>query len=205
MSPCLFVLIAVRPLPGVIKVRGKPSSLQRLSYFSRQTGSSVFSARSSPYEIVDPAGEAGVHDRKILVRQRNVHDEIGLHFFDERDDLVDLVRVDLRGRDLRLCLAFELCFERVALGKRAAGYAQFGKHVVAHTTFADRDGRDAAAADDQYFCHDLSPVDDFGLHPHAAGRSALQPSAAQKRKNYPFSASSISRTILQATAVDAPL
>ena len=61
------------------------------------------------------------------------------------------------------------------------------------------------AADDQYFCHDLSPVDDFGLHPHAAGRSALRPLRRKSEKNYPFSASSISRTILQATAVDAPL
>ncbi len=51
--------------------------------------------------------KAGVHDRQILIRQREVDHDIGLKVVDKRDKLVHVVGIHLRRRDF--------CFSAVKL------------------------------------------------------------------------------------------
>ena len=78
----LLELLAVSPLPGILKVR----LLRRLVV--------------GRIEVAHAGGEAGVHDREVLVRERDVHHEVGLVFPDQRRRGRHVHRVDLRGCDL---------------------------------------------------------------------------------------------------------
>ena len=77
----LLELLAVRPLPGIFEVR-----LVRRLVIGR-------------IEIAHAGFQTRVHDREILIRQRDVHNKIGLEIPDERDQPRHIHRIDLGGGD----------------------------------------------------------------------------------------------------------
>ena len=138
--------LAVGPLPGILEVR----LLGRLVV--------------RRVEIAHPCGEAGVHDREILVRQRDVHHEIGLVLLDERGKSrhvhrVDLRRGDFRGRALRgvpwTCLDIRLDGLAPRLG--AGGDQQFAEHVGVLGHLRGRHASHAAGANQHYSAHGEDP------------------------------------------------
>ena len=138
--------LAVRPLPGILEVR-----LVRRLVVRR-------------VQIAHARREARVHDREVLVGQRDVHDEVGLEILDHRRRRRDVHRVELRGRDLRgvrlrlrpSALSAGDALRNVvpdgaAARLRARRDEEFAEcpGVLAH--LRRRDARDAACADE----HDL--------------------------------------------------
>ena len=100
-------------------------------------------------QVVHAGGEAGVHDVKILVGQRDIDHYFRLHALDQRDHPRHVVGVDLRGmdrpRDLRR--------DAPAFLLRAAGERDVGKNLRQLCALVRHHLADAARADDQYFRH----------------------------------------------------
>ena len=131
--------VAVRPLPFVLEMRGIGRLVVRRVH------------------IIRLRGEAGVHDGKVLIRKREIQHHVRLLTLDQRDQLVDVVRVHLRRRDLRLS-AVQLRLQSVALRLRTAGDADRVKRLAVLTAFMYGDARNAARADNQSLSHDDSPL-----------------------------------------------
>ena len=152
-------LFGVGPLPAVVEVGGEACLLAALLIDGTPLGVvGVFRLVVGGVHVVDAAGEAGVHDGQILIGQGNVHHEVGLIALDEGDDLVHMVGIHLCGGDVGGGLGGKFCGQLVALGLGAAGDADVGEHFGDLAALVDGDGSHAAAADDQNFAHDDSPL-----------------------------------------------
>ena len=150
-------LLAVGPLPGIIEISGEALFLAALFIDGapfRIVG--VFRLVVGSIHIVDAAGQAGIHNRKILIRQGDVHHQIGLIAFDQSDDFFCFIGIHLRGGDLRFGFGRQLGRELIALGFGTAGDAQFGKHIAQLAAFVNGNGSNAAAADNKNFAHEKS-------------------------------------------------
>ena len=101
-------------------------------------------------EVIDAGAQAGVHDGKVLIGQRQIHDDVGAETFKERDELLHIVGIDLRGLYGRISDSFHY---GVALGEGAAGYHDVGKDVGVLRHFVGGYGGYAAGADDKDFSH----------------------------------------------------
>ena len=152
-------LFLVRPLPAVVKVSGEAGLLAALLVDGTPRGVvGVFRLVVGSVHIVYAAGQAGVHDGQILIRQGNIHDEVGLVAVDEVAQLLDVVGIDLRGGDFGPGGGGQLGGQRVALGFGAAGDAQLSKDVADLAALGDGDACHAAAADNKNFAHDGTPL-----------------------------------------------
>ena len=139
--------LAVRPLPRIIEVSGKTSLLAAFLIGGAPDGIvRVFRLIVGGIEIIYATRKAGVHDGKILVRQRDIHDEIRLERFDQVDHFLRMVGIDLGGSDAGFGGRRKLGGQTVALLLGAAGDAQIGEYIAYLTAFVNRDGRNAAAA-----------------------------------------------------------
>ena len=155
-------LFLVRPLPAVVKVSGEAGLLAALLIDGAPRGVvGVFRLVVGSVHIVYAAGQAGVHDGQILIRQGDIHDEVGLVAVDEVAQLLDVVGIDLRGGDFGPGGGGQLGGQRVALGFGAAGDAQLGKDVADLAALGDGDACHAAAADNKNFAHDGTPLYSF--------------------------------------------
>src|SRR5699024_4629300 len=103
--------------------------------------------------VVDTAGQAGVHDGQVLVRQGDVHDQVRLIALDEGDQLVDIVGIHLGGGEFGFGGGGQFFGQGVALGFGAAGNAQFGENVADLAALVNGDAGNAAATDDKNFAH----------------------------------------------------
>lgn len=50
-------------------------------------------------EVADAGLQAGIHDREVLIRERDIHDEVGLELPNHLHEPRRIHRIDLRGRD----------------------------------------------------------------------------------------------------------
>ncbi len=125
-------LLGVGPLPAVVKVGGEAFLLAALFVDGAPGGVvGVLGLIVGGVDVVDAAGQAGVHDGKILVRQGHIQDQVGLVSPDDPLQVLHIVGVDGHGGDLhRGAGGFQLGLQGVALG-------------------------DAAAANDKQFAHDV--------------------------------------------------
>ena len=96
-QPGRIILLPVRPLPFILKLR------RVLRFIIRCVN------------IVDACCQARVHDRKVLIRQRQIEHHFRLFLFDQSCQRLHIIRVHLRGRDLCLCSPFQLLLKRIAL------------------------------------------------------------------------------------------
>ena len=150
----LLKLFLVRPLPGVVKVRGKALVLAALLVNGaplRIVG--VLRLVVGGIHVVDAALEAGVHDGQILIRQSDIHDDVRLVLVDERAQLVHVVRVHLCGADLGRGRAVELLLDGVALALGAGRDHNFLENVAVLAALVNDNAGNAAAADDQCSSH----------------------------------------------------
>ncbi len=146
---CILESLSVSPLPAVIEISGE-SGLTAAFFID---GAPLRIIRILRFvvggiHIIDAAGQAGIHQRQILVRESYIHDKIRLFSPDQSDDLVDIVRIDLGRRDLRSCLSLQFGRQFITFRPGPAGQAQFRKHFAGLAALLDGDGSNAAAADD---------------------------------------------------------
>ena len=138
--------LAVGPLPRILEVR----------LFRRLVVRRV--------KVRDAGGKAGVHDREVLVRERDVHHEVGLVFLDERRRGRHVHGVELRGRDFRrrslrgvpralLDVRLDRLAPRLGAGRDQQLAERFG--VLGH--LRGRHAGDAAGADENHSCHASFP------------------------------------------------
>src|SRR5699024_6011906 len=149
-------LLGVSPLPAVIKVGGEALLLAALFIDSAPGGVvGVLRLIVGGVDVVDAAGQAGVHDGQVLVRQGHIQDQVGLVSLDDPLQVLHIVGVDGHGGDLhRGAGGFQLGLQGVALGDGAAGDAQLGESLEILAALLDSDRGDAAAANDKQFAHD---------------------------------------------------
>jgi len=86
---------------------------------------------------------------QILIRKRDVEDEVGLNLFDERDKLGHVIGINLRGFDF----AVELRGDGIALLFCAAGQHDFCKYLRVLRTLVDHHAADAPCSYDQHLAH----------------------------------------------------
>ena len=142
----LLELLAVLPLPRILEVR----------LFRRLVVRRV--------EIAHAGRQARVHDREVLVGERDVHDEVGTVALDERGELRHVHRVDLRGGDLRRVrlrlrpdalplrdTLLDVVLDRDAARFRARGDEKLAEHVGILTHLGRGNARDTTCSDE----HDL--------------------------------------------------
>ena len=111
----LFKFLLVRPLVGIIEVGGEALLLAALLILRAPCGiGEILRLVVGGIQIIHAALQAGIHDRQILIRQSNVHHQIGLIIPNQRNHLINVVGVHLRGGDLRLGRSLQLLFESVA-------------------------------------------------------------------------------------------
>ena len=96
-------------------------------------------------EVAHTGAQAGLHDGEILIRESQVHHEVGAVALKESDKLVDVVGVHLCGLYGRIADGLDY---GVALGLRAAGYHDVRKYVCVLSHFMGSHGGHAAGADD---------------------------------------------------------
>ena len=146
----LFEAFVVGPLPGVVKVGGEALFFAALLVDGAPGGIvRILRLIVGGIDVVDAAGQAGVHDGQILIGQGHVQDGIGLIAADQGDHVLRLVGVDLGGGDHGGGAAVELSLEGIAFGFGAAGDAELGENSAVLTAFLNGDLGDTAAADDQ--------------------------------------------------------
>ena len=150
----LLELLLVRPLPRVVKVRGKALVLAALLVDGaplRIVG--VLRLVVCGVHVVDAALEARIHNGQILIRQSDIHDDVRLVLVDERAQLVHVVRVHLCGADFGRCRAVELLLDGVALALGAGRDHDLLKNVAVLAALVNDNAGNAAAADDQCSSH----------------------------------------------------
>ena len=146
--------LPVGPLPTVVEVGGEACLLAPL-FINGPPFRIICVLRLvvCGVHVVDPAGQTGIHNGQVLIGQGDVHHQIGFVCADEVNDLPHIIRIHLGGGDFGSGLWRQLCGQLVALGFRAAGNAQFAKHLADLTAFVDSNGRDTAAANNKNFAH----------------------------------------------------
>ena len=101
-------------------------------------------------EIVDPALEAGVHDRQVLVGQGDVDHQLRLDAIDQGHQLRHAVGVDLGGFHRVVVQLLYLGGDGVALGPGAAGDNDLSKDFGMLGAFLGDDVADPPGPYDQY-------------------------------------------------------
>ncbi len=104
-------------------------------------------------EVIDAGFEAGVHDRQVLVWQRDVDDEGRLHFLDEGDQFGHVVGVNLRSLDRAPLFFQDLLRDLLALGFRAARQRDVAEHFRHLCALVRNNLPYSARANDQNRCH----------------------------------------------------
>ena len=105
--------------------------------------------------VVHATFEAGVHDGEVLVRERDVHHQVGLVFLDELRDIFGLVRIYGGSRDDRLRVGAQFLGELLAVFAVAASDADFAEHFACRAALLDSNRGDSATTDNQCSCHFL--------------------------------------------------
>ena len=141
-------LLFICPLPGVIKVRRESFLLTSfVIYFLPLRIGNVFRLIVGRIHIVNTAGQAGFHDRQILIRKGNVHNQIRIHFFDQCNHFFCVVCVHLFCGDHCLCLSFHFFLQLITFGLCPAGNTDFLENFTVLTAFLNRHLSDSAASD----------------------------------------------------------
>ena len=97
-EPGLLETLAVCPLPGIFKVR------------------LVFRLIVGGVEIVAPRLQTGLHDGEVLIREGEIHDEVGLEGVEELYELRHFVGIHLRSLDVCAeTLVFDIFGDGIAL------------------------------------------------------------------------------------------
>jgi len=100
-------------------------------------------------EVIDARFKAGIHDRQVLIRQREVHHEARAGLADQVDHRRDFLGVDFIGRDIAPAALLHRSRDRVALGLGAAGQVDFGEDLGVERHLVDADRADAARTDNE--------------------------------------------------------
>ena len=154
----LFKLFFISPLPAVIEVGAEALFLAALVVDLAPLGIvDVFGFVVRRVHVVHAAFEAGVHDGEILVRKRNVHDQVGLVFLDELGNVLCLVCIHGGSRNDRLRIRTQFLSELFAVFAVAASDANFAENFAAGAAFFDSNCGDCATTDNQSSCHFFIP------------------------------------------------
>ncbi len=103
-------------------------------------------------DVVHAGRKAGVHDRQILVGQRDVDDEFRLFAFEQRGHLRHVIGIDLGGGNR----ALDLRGDAPAFLLGAAGEHDVLEHLRQLRALVGHDLAHAAGADDQHLRHRCS-------------------------------------------------
>ena len=102
--------------------------------------------------------QAGLHNRQVLIGEGDVEHRRGTVALDQRDELLHVVGVHLRGGQFDGRRFLQLFLERVAFGFGTAGDAKLAEYAAVFAAFVNRDRGDAAAADDKQFAHNATTL-----------------------------------------------
>ena len=131
----LLETLAVGPLPRVLEVR------------------LVLGFVVGRVEVVAPRLQAGLHDGEVLIRQCQVHHDVGLVAAQQLDELFDAVGIHLRRLDLGAVFLVKDFSQCDALLLRAAGNHDFRERVGVLTHLVSCYGGYTASSDDKYSSH----------------------------------------------------
>ena len=118
-------------LQGISRKHARNSRIETASQQSRKTGllvffpvgplpfifelGRIFRLIISRIYIMYSGRQAGVHDRQVLIWQRQVQDDLRLLLSDQLCQFVYMIRIYLSDSDLRLCRTLQFLFQRVTL------------------------------------------------------------------------------------------
>ena len=100
-------------------------------------------------EVVAAALEAGVHDREVLIRQRDIDYDVGTERAEEFAELRHVVGIDLGGLHP---VAADGGRHGIAFGFGAAGQHHIREHGIGGDLLGHH-GADASRTDNQRFTH----------------------------------------------------
>ncbi len=150
----LFKLFLVSPLPAVVEVGAEALFLAALVVDLAPLGIvDVFGLVVRRVHVVHATFEAGVHDGEVLVRERDVHHQVGLVFLDEFHDIFSLVGIHRGSRNDRLRVRAQFLCQFFAVFAVTASDADFAEHFACRAAFLDSNRGDSATTDNQSSCH----------------------------------------------------
>jgi hypothetical protein len=137
-NPGLLETVVIGPLPFVLEL------------------GLVFGLVIGGVEIMHAGLETGVHDRQVLIGQRQIDDQAGLHLADQIDHRRDFLGVDLVGGDVLAGALLDALGDGIAFRLGAAGEMDVRENLGVHRHFVHAYRTDAARADDQDCRHNNS-------------------------------------------------
>ena len=103
--------------------------------------------------IVGFSGQTGVHQRKVLIRERHIDQQVRFVAVEQLDGFLHIVGIHLGGLD---AVASNFSGNLVAFGFGAGGEHDFGEHFRHGSAFVCHHGSHAAGTDDKNFCHSIA-------------------------------------------------
>ena len=103
--------------------------------------------------IVGTRRQAGIHDRQILIGQRQVHHQPGPGRLDQGGQRRHILSVDGIGGNIHPGAALHRCGNRLALGHRAAGQMDAAEDRTIHRHLVHANRANPARADHQNLAH----------------------------------------------------
>ena len=134
-EPSLLKAFAICPLPRVLEV------------------CFVFGLVVSRIEIVATRRQTSLHDGEVLIRQREVHHDVGFIVAQQLDELLHTVGIDLRSLDLRAIFLVKNFSQGDTFLLRTAGNHHFLECVRILAHLMSGNGSYAASSDNQYSSH----------------------------------------------------
>ncbi len=126
--------------------------------------------------------QAGFHDGQVLIGQGHMDQHVGLERFDQRNQRLDVIGVDLGGLDG----AVQLVRDRLALRFVATRQTDFVEHLGVLCALVRDHTPDAAGANNQGFTHafasrsEIQQWSNRGAMPPAASRCHSRPATWQE-------------------------
>ena len=127
--------VTVRPLPAVFELRRVLRLIVRRVH------------------IMHARRKARVHNVQILIRKREIENDLRLKLTNERGERRDVVRIDRRCLDFRFA-AVQFSLQRIAFRLRTRRDQDLPEHLRVLAAFMHGDARHAACADDHCFSHE---------------------------------------------------
>jgi hypothetical protein len=101
--------------------------------------------------------QTGIHDRQILIGQRQIDHQLGTDLLDQRRQSRHILGIDGIGRNLDAGALLHRFGDGIALALGAAGQMDVGENPGVHRHLVDRHAADAAGANHQNLAQNLSP------------------------------------------------
>ena len=104
-------------------------------------------------EVIDARRQTGIHDRQILIRQRQIDDQLGRNLFDQASERRNFLGVDFIGLDRLAGALLDRSGDRIALCLGPAGEVNLAENPGIHRHLVHADRAYPARADHQNLAH----------------------------------------------------